>query len=84
MSALAEIDNFQEYLDTVRNELPTCRIYFRGQSKLVTAGYPLKPSIGRYKNLETLTLFGREQKEREVLGRFYQPPADVCPSSPAQ
>ncbi|MFZ0827506.1 MAG: FRG domain-containing protein [Verrucomicrobiia bacterium] len=70
MSALAEIDNFQKYLDTVRNELPTCRIYFRGQSKLVTAGYPLKPSIGRYKHLETLSLFAREEKEREVLGVF--------------
>jgi hypothetical protein len=70
MSTPFEIDNFQEYLDTVRNELPKGRIYFRGQSKLVSAGYELKPSIGRYKKLESLTLFERDQREREVLGVF--------------
>jgi len=70
MSTPFEIDNFQDYLDTVRNELPKGRIYFRGQSKLVSAGFPLKSSIGRYKKLESLTLFEREQKEREVLGVF--------------
>ena len=70
MSALAEIDNFQKYLDTVRNELPTGRIYFRGQSKLVSGGFPLKSSIGRYKKLEALSLFEREAREREVLGVF--------------
>jgi hypothetical protein len=70
MSTPFVIDDFQEYLDTVRKELPPGRVYFRGQSKLVSAGYPLKPSIGRYKKLEPLTLFEREQKEREVLGVF--------------
>lgn len=70
MSTPFEIENFQEYLDTVRNELPKGRIYFRGQSKLVSAGYPLKPSIGRYKKLEAMNLFARDQIEREVLGVF--------------
>lgn len=70
MSTPFEIDDFQEYLDTVRNELPKGRIYFRGQSKLVNAGYPLKPSVGRYKKLESITLFERDQTEREVLGVF--------------
>jgi len=70
MSTPFEIDDFQKYLDTVRNELPKGRIYFRGQSKLVSANYPLKPSIGRYKKLESLALFEREQKERDVLGVF--------------
>lgn len=65
-----EIDNFQKYLDTVRNELPQGRIYFRGQSKLTSAGYPLKSSIGRYKKLEALTPFALEEKEREVLSVF--------------
>ena len=37
---------------TVRKETAEGRIYFRGQSKLVSAGYPLKPSIGRYTKLE--------------------------------
>jgi hypothetical protein len=70
MSTPFEIDDFQGYLDTVRNELPKGRIYFRGQSRLVSAGYELKPSIGRYKKLESLTLFERDEKEREVLGVF--------------
>lgn len=70
MSTAFEIDDFQEYLNTVRNELPKSRIYFRGQSKLVGAGYELKPSIGRYKKLESLTLFQRDETEREVLGVF--------------
>jgi FRG domain len=70
MSTPFEIDDFQEYLDTVRNELPKGRIYFRGQSKLVTSGYPLKPSIGRYNKLESITLFARDEIEREVLGVF--------------
>ena len=70
MSTPFEIDNFQDYLDTVRNEVPKGRIYFRGQSKLVNAGFPMKSSICRYKKLESLTLFESEQKEREVLGVF--------------
>lgn len=70
MSTPFVIADFQEYLDTVKNELPKGRIYFRGQSKLVSAGFALKSSIGRYKHLESLSLFEREQKEREVLGVF--------------
>jgi hypothetical protein len=70
MSTPFLIDSFEEYLKTVRDELPNRRIYFRGQSKLVSAGYLLKSSIGRYKNLEALTLFDRDEKEREVLGVF--------------
>jgi hypothetical protein len=70
MSTPFLIESFEEYLSTVRDELPNGRIYFRGQSKRVNAGYPLKPSIGRYKKLEAMTLFGRDQTEREVLGVF--------------
>lgn len=70
MSTPFLIGNFEEYLSTVRNELPKARIYFRGQSKLVSAGYPLKPSIGRYKKLESITLFERDKMEREILGVF--------------
>jgi len=64
------IESFEEYLETVRNELPKDRIYFRGQSKLVSEGYQLKSSIGRYKKLEDVTLFERDQIERDVLGVF--------------
>lgn len=70
MSTPFLIESFEEYLETVRKELPKCRIYFRGQSKLVSEGYPLKSSIGRYKKLESVTLFERDQTEREVLGVF--------------
>jgi hypothetical protein len=64
------ITSFEEYLGTVRNELPTRCVYFRGQSKLARDGYTLLPSIGRYKKLEVLTPYDREEKEREVLGVF--------------
>jgi hypothetical protein len=64
------IENFEEYLNTVRNELPDARIYFRGQTKLNHDGFPLKPSIGRYDYLSKLNLFDREKLEREVLGVF--------------
>ncbi len=70
MSTPFSINSFEEYLSTVRNELPKGSIYFRGQSKSAANGYPLKPSIGRYKKLETLTAYAREVKEREVLGVF--------------
>ena len=65
-----EIDNFQGYLDTVRNELPKGRIYFRGQEKLASADFSLKPSIGRYEHLRGLSLYERDRLEREVLGVF--------------
>ncbi len=70
MSTPFLIESFEEYLKTVRKELPKGRIYFRGQSKLVGAGYELKSSIGRYKKLESLTLFQRDETERQVLGVF--------------
>ncbi len=70
MSTPFLIESFEEYLETVRKELPKGSIYFRGQSKLVSEDYSLKPSIGRYKRLATVTLFERDQIEREVLGVF--------------
>jgi hypothetical protein len=70
MSTPFIIESFEKYLKTVREELPKECIYFRGQSKLVGAGYGLKPSIGRYRKLESLTLFERDKTEREVLSVF--------------
>jgi hypothetical protein len=64
------IDSFEEYLNTVRTELPKGRIYFRGQSKLTNAGYSLRSSIGRHEFLSKLSFFEREEMEREVLGVF--------------
>jgi hypothetical protein len=70
MSTPFLISSFEEYLSTVRKELPKGRIYYRGQSKLANAGYPLRPSIGRYESLAKLTPFAREERERAVLGVF--------------
>jgi hypothetical protein len=70
MSTPFFIDGFEEYLSTVRNELPKSRIYFRGQSRLAKDGYQLKSSIGRYTFLSKLSFYEREAKEREVLGVF--------------
>lgn len=70
MSVSFEINNFEEYLKTVRDELPKGRKYFRGQPKPVNGGYQLKPSIGRYDHLKAKTPFDREQVERDVLEVF--------------
>lgn len=70
MSTPFEIESFEEYLKTVRNELPEGRKYFRGQTKLVSAGYQLKPSIGRYEHLSEKTFRERDELEREVLEVF--------------
>jgi len=70
MSTPFEIESFEEYLQTVRNELPDGRKYFRGQTKLVSAGYPLKPSIGRYDHLTSKSLRERDEIECEVLEVF--------------
>jgi len=70
MSTPFLIGSFEKYLDTVRSELPGCRIYFRGQSKSVSDGYSLKSSIGRYVSLSKLSFYEREEKERKVLEVF--------------
>jgi hypothetical protein len=71
MSTPFIIESFEEYLKKVRNELPKCRIYFRGQSKRITeSDYTLKPSIGRHQKFKTKKLFERDQIEREVLDTF--------------
>jgi hypothetical protein len=70
MSTPFEIESFEEYLKTVRNELPESRKYFRGQTKLVSAGYQLKPSIGRYDHLLSKSLRERDEIECEVLDVF--------------
>lgn len=70
MSVPFEVKSFED-LNVVRNELPPeGRKYFRGQSKLVSAGYPLKPSIGRYDHLLAKVLAERDEIECEVLEVF--------------
>ena len=70
MSTSFEINSFEDYLNTVRSELPTGRKYFRGQPMPVNGGYHLKPSIGRYEHLKAKNLRDREQVERDVLEVF--------------
>ena len=69
MSAF-EISTFEEYLSTVRQEIPERRQYFRGQTKPVSAGYPLKPSIGRYEHVLSKSFRERDELERNVLEVF--------------
>lgn len=75
MSTPFEIESFDEYLNTIHSELGQNsegkrRLYFRGQSKRATEGYPLTPSVARYKHLGSMSLPEREQKECEVLETF--------------
>ncbi|HRL52640.1 FRG domain-containing protein [Diaphorobacter sp. C33] len=75
MSTPFEIESFDEYLNTIHSELGQNgegkrRLYFRGQSKRATEGYPLTPSVARYPYLEKLPLAERECKEAEVLETF--------------
>jgi hypothetical protein len=73
MSTPGEIKSFDEYLNTIHRELPRengARLYFRGQGKLATQGFPLTPSVARYPHLEKLSLAAREYKEAEVLETF--------------
>lgn len=75
MSTPFEIESFDEYLNTIHRELGQSgegkrRLYFRGQSKRTIDGYPLTPSVARYKHLGSLSLIELEQKECEVLETF--------------
>lgn len=70
MTTPFEIETFEEYLKTVRDELPEGRKYFRGQSKTAAAGYTLRPSIGRYEHLKDRSFYQRDLLEREVLEVF--------------
>ena len=70
MSTAFKIETFEEYLSTVRSELPEGRKYFRGQTRLISAGSPLMPSIGRYDHLLTKSFRERDELEREVLEVF--------------
>jgi len=71
------ITSFEEYLRIVRDELGytdsnghNVRRYFRGQAKKAIDGYDLKPSIGRYNHLKSLTPAERDKLEQEVLETF--------------
>ena len=71
------IDSFEEYLTRVRDNIGVTdqkgqrkRRYFRGQTKRAFEGYDLKPSIGRYAHLNSLSPAERDRLENEVLETF--------------
>ena len=70
MSTPFDIDSFEEYLETIRKELPGDRHYYRGQTKRISDGYKLKPSLGRYDDLKRFRAPDREKREREILEVF--------------
>ena len=75
MSTRFEIGSFDEYLNTIHDELKPNRegkqrLYFRGQSRLASDGYSLMPSVARYKHLASLSMADLDQKECEVLETF--------------
>ena len=70
MSADFQVDSFEKYLEVVRNEISVNRKYFRGQSKRINAGYELRPSLGRYEHLQSISLRERDKLERDVLETF--------------
>ena len=70
MSTPFRIETFEKYLSTVRNELPEGRKYFRGQTRLASPRYPLKPSIARYPHFEEKSFRERDDLERDMLEVF--------------
>ena len=64
-----EINDFEKYLSTVR-ELREGRKYFRGQTRLISDAYPLKPTIGRYDHFMAKPFGERDDLEKEVVERF--------------
>ena len=72
MSADFTVNSFEEYLEVIQSGLSKLdgRLYYRGQSKRIIEGYPLKPSIGRYDHLKSKGQKQLEELEREVLEVF--------------
>jgi len=64
------IGSLEDYLEIVRAQVAEGRKYFRGQTKLVSAGYQLKPSVGRHDHPHLKDFHKREHLEREVLEVF--------------
>ena len=65
MTTPFDIESFEEYLSTVKAELPSGRLYFRGHGKLAVDGHSLKPSIGRFDFLKSKRPTESEQIERD-------------------
>lgn len=68
--AAFEINTFERYLEVIKKEIIVPRPYYRGQSRLVSDGYILRPSIGRYKSLSKKSTAQLDNLERSVLEIF--------------
>jgi hypothetical protein len=65
MSGEFTVVSLQNYLEIVRDEIQVKRPYYRGQSKRVTDGYSLRPSIARFDELLT----GLTDRQFSILER---------------
>lgn len=70
MSAEFRISSFEEFLTVVKDELTLKRPYYRGQSKRNIDGYPLMPSIGRFKHLKNKDMSEFYDFECSILDTF--------------
>nr|WP_319401820.1 FRG domain-containing protein [uncultured Carboxylicivirga sp.] len=70
MSAEFNISSLEDFLLVIKDELKMKRPYYRGQSKRTIEGYPLMPSIGRYKHLEKMNLSEFYDFECSTLDTF--------------
>lgn len=70
MSAEFTISSLEDFLEVIKDELKMNRPYYRGQSKRTIEGYPLMPSIGRYKHLEKFSMAEFYDFECSTLDTF--------------
>ena len=63
-------NTFEEYLTIIKDEIRIKNPYYRGQSKCISEGYALQPSIGRYPKYSSCTLTDMYRIEREMLNTF--------------
>lgn len=70
MSAEFIVDNFEAYLNIVKNEIDETKRYYRGQGKRVVDGYHLWSSIARYEYLKLKSQAELIEIERRALATF--------------
>jgi hypothetical protein len=70
MSAEFTISSLEDFLAVIKDELKMKRPYYRGQSKRTIDGYPLMPSIGRFKHLAKMNLGAFYDFECSTLDTF--------------
>jgi hypothetical protein len=64
------IESFDIYLQIIKDEIGIKSPYYRGQSKPVSNGYVLKPSLGRFEQLLEMSYTEVQEVELDVLETF--------------